>query len=215
MSAMQIRSFTPELEVSVKGSKREIEGIAVPYFRPVKIYEGLTEQFEPAVVEHQRSAMHRIKASHEHALLGGVLVGHTIHMEDTAEGLFWRSKIAKTRDGDDVLGLVEAGSLEHLSVGFREPIRSRRLAGPNGEVITSRVRVDLYEVAFTREGAYGELATIGGVRSIVIPGQAPADVLTGEEDVTEEYARREQYRSRLAEIQAELEDMRRRTAAWS
>lgn len=165
----QIRSFQPELEVRTKGSQREIEGIAVPYNQPQRITHDLIEQFDPGSSRHQFGALHRVKAAYEHIPLGGKVVGNTIHMEDTSDGLFWRARISKTPAGDEMLELVKDKVLTHLSVGFRSRGRRQIRATSGefaGETIVARTKVDLFEVAVTLEGAYGELATIGGVRTI-------------------------------------------------
>lgn len=206
-----------DLEVNVKGNRREVEGIAVPYNKPTVIDPSLIEQFESGFCEHQRAAMHRISACWEHAMLGGTLVGHTIHFEDTSEGLLWRSKIAKTRDGDDVLGLVEAGSLRQLSIGFRGPIKNRLIRSADGQVIKSRVQANLFEVAFVREGAYGEFAEVNGMRALLSPS---GEILAGpsqfgvEEDVTEQFEQKSRRMSYLAELNADLEAMNKRAAGW-
>lgn len=160
MSDMLHRSFTPDLEVRSGGDGRTIYGIAVPWGAPQRIDERLTEQFARGAFNHQLRAANRVRFSREHLTLGGSLIGTTQVMRDDAAGLYVELRASKTPVGDETLELVRDGALRDLSVGFRER-QNRHLPGG----ILERVTADLFEVAVTMAGAYGELATAAGVRS--------------------------------------------------
>jgi phage head maturation protease len=71
-------------------------------------------------------------------------------------------RVAKTPMGDETLELVREGALPHLSIGFRERQDGNlRMAGG----IVARTKADMFEIASTLEGAYGDLASAVGVRS--------------------------------------------------
>lgn len=172
---MAYRSFASDLHVRSGGDGRTLEGIVVPYSKPVRIDSTLVEQFEPGVFAHQMRAANRVKVAREHMMLGGTLIGAGQHMEDTREGLFMQLRVARTPVGDETLELVRDGALDELSVMFRER-QNRRLGGG----VVARVKADLLEVAVVLEGAYGRLATVTGVRSaggVIDDGVGePADV---------------------------------------
>lgn len=154
------RSFTPDLEVRSSGDGRTIYGIAVPWNSPQRIDDSLTEQFARGAFDHQLHAPHRIKFSREHLKLGGSLIGTVQLMRDDPAGLYVELRASRTPLGDETLELVRDGALTDLSIGFRER-QNRRLASG----VVERVTADLFEIAVTLAGAYGEAATVAGVRS--------------------------------------------------
>ena len=160
MDGTLYRAFTPDLEVRSDGDGRTIRGIAVPWGKPVRIDARLVEQFARGAANHQIRAAHRMRFAREHLDLGGTLIGATKLLRDDAAGLYGEWRASATPAGDETLELVRDGALRHLSVGFRERT-NRKLAGG----ITERVKADFVEVAVVLEGAYGELATVSGVRS--------------------------------------------------
>jgi len=158
------RSFSPDLQVRASGQGgsdgRTVYGIAVPYNAPTRIDDNLVEQFARGAFNHQIDKPGRVKFSREHMLLGGELIGVASMLKDDAAGLYVELRTAKTPTGESTLELIKAGALDELSIMFREA-KSRVLPGG----VTERVIADLREVAIVMEGAYGELATAGGVRS--------------------------------------------------
>lgn len=159
MSEMLYRSFPPDLEVRSAGDGRTVHGIAVPWEVPQQIDTGLTEQWAPGAFNHQLSAARRVRFAREHVDLGGALIGATQLMRNDASGLYVELRASKTVIGDETLELIKDGALPHLSIGFRER-HNRRL--PSGA--TERVTADLFEIAATMQGAFGDLAAVGGVR---------------------------------------------------
>jgi HK97 family phage prohead protease len=157
--------FAPELEVvrGAGGDGRTVEGIAVPYGRPQRIYEGLTEQFARGAFNHQLGAMHRVHVAREHVAMGGSPIGRIVEARDDAAGLWVRSRISATPTGDETLTLIEDGVLSELSIGFRQarPSWSRTLA----DGVIERVKADLTELSVVLRGAYGQKAKVTGVRA--------------------------------------------------
>lgn len=160
MSDVQYRSYRPELEVRSSGDGRTICGIVVPYQAPTRIHDSLVEQFARGAFNHQLRSPSRVKLSREHYLLGGEIIGAGSLMRDDAAGLYMELRASKTPKGDETLELVRDGALNELSIMFHAR-QDRRLAGG----ITERVTADMSEVAVVMQGAYGELATVSGVRS--------------------------------------------------
>lgn len=161
MTDVLYRSYSSELELRKTGDGRTLYGIAVPYRRAMRITDGLVEQFGTDPFPDQVRAYNRIPFAREHLPLGGVLIGATKMLRNDAAGLYGEWRVAKTPAGDEALALYEAGALRDLSIGFREKT-NRPLPGG----VVERVRATLTEVALVLEGAYGELATAMGVRSM-------------------------------------------------
>jgi HK97 family phage prohead protease len=158
------RTFSPMLEVRTGANQdgRTIYGIAVPWNAPMRINNTLVEEFHRGAFAHQFGAAHRVKYAREHLQLGGTLIGRVSMMRDDAAGQYVEMRVAKTPAGDETLELVREGALPHLSVGFRErQDGNMRLAGG----IVARTKADMFEIASTLEGAYGDLASAAGVRS--------------------------------------------------
>jgi HK97 family phage prohead protease len=159
-SEYQYRSFTPDLQVRSGGDGRTIYGIVVPYNAPTRINDQLVETFARGAFNHQLANPNRVRYSREHALLGGELIGAGTLMRDDAAGLYMELRASRTPKGDETLELIKDGALPHLSIMFAER-QNRRLSGG----ITERVKADLGEVASVMQGAYGDLASVSGVRS--------------------------------------------------
>ncbi|MHA6626889.1 HK97 family phage prohead protease [Pseudonocardia sichuanensis] len=157
------RTFLPELEIraaSKGGDGRTVEGIAVPYGRPQRIYDGLVEQFARGAFATQLSKPWRVRFTREHAMLGGALIGKAIELRDDAAGLWGAFRVSATPAGDETLTLIQDGVLDELSIGFREG-RNRTL--PDGTV--ERTRAHLTEVAVVLAGAYGQKAKVLATRA--------------------------------------------------
>ena len=175
MTDTLIRTFSPDLEVrkaAQGGDGRTVVGIAVPYAKPQRIDERLTEQFAAGAFKHQIRAAHRVKFAREHLSLGGSLIGRLDVMRDDVAGLYIEARVARTPLGDETLALLADGALSDLSIGFRAR-QDRRLPGN----VIERVTADLREVSVVLEGAYGEGALVAAVRSadeqaeeFVVPG---------------------------------------------
>lgn len=163
MPELLYRGFTPDIEIraaSKGGDGRTVEGIAVPYGRPQRIYDGLVEQFARGAFNHQLQAAHRVKFTREHGMLGGTLIGRGEEMRDDASGLWVALRVSATPTGDETLELIRDGALDELSIGFRE---SRNRTLPDGTI--ERTRANLFEVASVLRGAYGQAARIKALRA--------------------------------------------------
>ena len=186
MSEMLYRSFRPDIEVRSKGGDgRTVHGILVPWHAPTRITDQLVEEFEAGAFDHQFRAASRIKFAREHLPLGGTLIGAMIDgsMRNDVAGLYGELRTARTPIGEETLELIKAGALTDLSVGFRERADGNRRK-PGG--IVCRTKADMFEVAITLEGAYGELAMAAGVRSAAGAGSgsgynAPGELIADEE----------------------------------
>lgn len=160
-----MRTFEGGLELRSSnngGDGRTVFGRAVPYGVPQHIYEGLTEEFVQGAFSHQLRAAHRVRAAREHVDLGGTLIGALRSLDDRADGLHFEARVSKTVVGDETLELINDRALNQVSIGFRERPNGNRRTSSN---VLQRVSADLFELAFTMEGAYGDLAAVGGVRS--------------------------------------------------
>lgn len=159
-----IRTFTPDLEIrsSAKGGDgRTVVGIAVPYGRPQRINDQLTEQFAPGAFRRQMKAPNRILFTRDHMAHGGTPIGKTLLLRDDPKGLYGEWRVSNTPVGNETLELLKDGVLSDLSIGFREG-QNRRLPGG----IVERASADLREVSVVMEGAYGRGATVSEVRTL-------------------------------------------------
>lgn len=187
MSELLYRSYAPQLEVRTGANQdgRTIYGIAVPWNAPMRITDSLVEEFAPGAFDHQIRAgrgqlgapVTRIVYAREHMPLGGTLIGRVSMMRNDAAGQYVEMRVAKTPVGDETLELVREGALPHLSVGFRE--RSDGNMRKAGGVVC-RTRADMFEIASTLQGAYGDMAAAVGVRSA--GGQSSPGSLLEEQD---------------------------------
>lgn len=184
MSDLLYRSFTPQLEVRTGANQdgRTIYGIAMPWNAPMRITDSLVEEFAPGAFDHQIRASRgqlgapvtRIVYAREHMPMGGTLIGRVSMMRNDAAGQYVELRVAKTPVGDETLELVREGALPHLSVGFRErQDGNMRKAGG----VVCRTRADMFEIASTLQGAYGDMAAAVGVRSAGAGYSAPGDLL--------------------------------------
>lgn len=165
MSDLLTRRFEGDLELRSSnngGDGRTVFGRAVPYDAPQFIYDGLTEEFARGAFDHQLRAANRVRVAREHVQLGGTLIGALRALDDRADGLHFEGRVSKTPTGDETLELIHDKALRQVSIGFRErPHGNERM--PSGAI--RRTAADLFEVAFVMEGAYGDEAEVGGVRS--------------------------------------------------
>lgn len=168
------RSFTPQIELRSTGEGRTLHGIAVPYGQAQRIDERLTEQFRHGAFAKAVAAAHRVPLAREHMSHGGKLIGRLTELREDAAGLYFEARVSRTPLGDETLALLEDEALREVSIGFR-PRQDARLADGTIE----RVKADLRELAVVMEGAYGELATVGGVRSAV-DEEEPAELVEDE-----------------------------------
>jgi HK97 family phage prohead protease len=168
VTGIEYRSWTPDLEVRSEGDGRTVFGIAVPYNKPQRIDDTLTEVFLPGAFRAQMKAANRVVFARDHLRHGGTLIGRLTEMRDDAKGLYIEARISATSVGEDTLTLLRDKVLEEMSIGFAERQNRRR---PDG--VMERVTAHLAEVAVVLEGAYGRGARATGVRSAVDDGTCP------------------------------------------
>jgi len=162
MDTLQFRTFTPDLEVRSGGDGRTITGIAVPWGAPQRINDNLTEEWSPGAFNHQLKAANRVSFAREHMDLGGTLIGPVTALRNDGSGLYMEARASRTPVGDETLELVRDGALRDLSIGFRSRPGGDRLRS-DGTVVRSKA--DLFEIAVVRQGAFGDLANVTGIRS--------------------------------------------------
>jgi len=151
------RSYSVNLELRVNGDGRTIFGIAVPYNKEQRITSTMIEVFRKGVFAEVIKAPHRVKLLRGHG--ENNVLGRATLLRETDEGLYAEFKISKTREGDEALELVKDGALDQLSVGFM-PIKNKKR--PDG--VMERLKAHLAEVSLVTFGAYGEMASITGMR---------------------------------------------------
>jgi HK97 family phage prohead protease len=187
-----------DLDVRVKrGADGEpegvVEGIAVPWDKPTKIYDGLIEEFARGAFDQQIARPQSVFLARDHMPRGGALIGRLTAMRNDAAGLWVSGRVSKTPVGLETLTLLGDGVLDSFSIGFVEGKNSLRQAGK--DEITRRETAGLREVAIVPHPAYAG-AKITGVRGTCpLCGDGGAD-----EDETAETATRASLEALIASI---------------
>lgn len=159
---MEFRNLTDlgsDLELRGEGDGRTLVGIAVPWNRPTRINEQLTEEFLQGAFDRQLKAPDRIPLAREHLPHGGKLIGRVLALRNDSKGLYVEARVSPTVIGDETLALLADGALDHWSIGFRDTKNNRT---PQG--VMQRVKAQLTELAIVMEGAYGSHAKVASVR---------------------------------------------------
>jgi HK97 family phage prohead protease len=154
---MENRNYSVNLELRANSDGRTIFGIAVPYNIEQRITSTMVEVFRKGVFSEVIKAPHRVKLLRGHG--ENNVLGRATLLKETDNGLYAEFKISKTRAGDEALALVQDGALDQLSVGFM-PIKNKKR--PDG--VMERLKAHLAEVSLVTFGAYGEMASITGMR---------------------------------------------------
>lgn len=160
MAGTEVLYRSASNDVDINESKREVEGVAVPYGVDQPITPDLTERFEFGSFSNQLSSAHRTFFTRGHLAHGGSVIGKAIELRESAEGLIGKWKISNTAIGDETLELLRDDVLKGLSIGFRTK-QNRR----DGKV-TVRTSAHLVETAVVEEAAYGDLSVVTDVREV-------------------------------------------------
>lgn len=164
-----------DVELRGDGDGRTLAGIIVPWNRPTRINEHLTEEFVLGAFGRQTKDPGRVPLAREHLPLGGALIGRVTLLRDDAKGLYAEARVASTALGEETLELLREGALDHWSIGFKELQNGRTPAG-----VVQRKKATLTELAIVMQGAYGDHAKVLAMRSSECPGRlAAARVLEG------------------------------------
>lgn len=153
-SGLLHREFPAELSV---GDGRTVEVRIVPYGERVRHNDGAhgrgewyEEEFLPGVFDHQLNAANRVLANVEHEMGVNATVGHgTLLRSVPGDGFYGTFRLLNTPAGETARQLIEAGSLDGVSLEAQEV---RTLRGRDG--VLRRAKANLRAVAFTRFGAY-------------------------------------------------------------
>jgi len=154
---MENRNYSVNLELRANSDGRTIFGIAVPYNKEQRITSTMIEVFRKGVFSEVIKAPHRVKLLRGHG--ENNVLGRATLLKETDDGLYAEFKISKTREGDEALELVKDGALDQLSVGFM-PIKNKKRT----DGVMERLKAHLAEVSLVTFGAYGELASVTGMR---------------------------------------------------
>lgn len=173
------RSFAGHLEIRSGGDGRTVFGPAVPFDLPTQIDDQLIEEWDRGAFDHQIPAIRRVPLYHGHRVQGGVHVGHLTMGRADPKHLYVEGRVSKTQAGDEYLEMANDGSTPDFSIGFA--------VGPGGSQprgkITRRVKAHLTEVAGVPLGAFGQAASVAGVRAVTM-GDNPGLLPPGYDDDT-------------------------------
>jgi len=152
---LMIRVFAADITA---GDGRTVDVRIVPYGEKITHNDGLggvpkgipyTEEYVPGAFNHQVKAANRVYANFEHQQgLAGV-IGHGVALKEGQDGFYGSFRIHETADGDKALMMIREGILHGISVEAQRVKSVRTAAG-----IVQRVKANLRNVAFCREGAY-------------------------------------------------------------
>lgn len=130
------------LRAETDGDGRTIEGLAVPFGDVIDTFWDGKETFDRDCVF---DGADDAKLCYQH----GELIGRITATEQRDDGLHIRARIADTQLGRDVMGLLDEGALDSLSIGF-VPIESTR----DENDVTHRRHVRLLETSLVSWPAY-------------------------------------------------------------
>jgi HK97 family phage prohead protease len=155
---LETRSYELDLEVRADTDGRTICGICVPYDVEQRIHPTLTEVFRRGAFANVARAAHRVKllVGHDAQALP---IGRATLLREDERGLYGEFRVSKGQRGDDILELVRDGALSQMSVGF-QPLKDKR----RSDGVIERLAAHLAEVSLVTFGAYGQAASVVGVR---------------------------------------------------
>ena len=164
--AIHLGSDLADMEFRADVSKREFDGIAVPWDTEIDVDGWAYEVWRNGAFSHQLRAAFRVKVGDGHIPLGGSLIGRLDKMVNDAKGLRVTGKISKVPDGDNVLTLMGDRALDELSIGFyRVPGGDSITRKADSRPLYEMTRADLFEVALVPFGAYGRKAKVDAMRA--------------------------------------------------
>lgn len=158
MSDIQHRNFEIHLEHRKEGDGRTIYGMAVPYDVEQRINGNLTEVFRKGAFADVVRAPFRVKLLRGHDAKG-MPIGRATLLRETDKGLYAEMRVSQTAAGDEVLELIKDGALDQLSIGFA-PLKNRK----RDDGVIERLKAHLAEISLVTFGAYGDLASVAGMR---------------------------------------------------
>ena len=155
---LETRSYELDLEVRADTDGRTICGICVPYDVEQRIHPTLIEVFRRGAFANVARAAHRVKllVGHDAQALP---IGRATLLREDERGLYGEFRVSKGQRGDDILELVRDGALSEMSVGF-QPLKDKR----RSDGVIERLAAHLAEVSLVTFGAYGQAASVVGVR---------------------------------------------------
>lgn len=163
MSELICRAYEAGLEVRSGGDGRTVHGLAVPYNRPTDIREwGQTYKEEFVLGSFARTIAERgnkVKFLEQHDSLKPL--GRATALREDANGLYAEFRVSKTQRGDEMLEMIQDGTIDSFSIGFIPVTDDKRDAGKH----VIRREVKLREVSAVTFPAY-EGAAITGIRSL-------------------------------------------------
>lgn len=127
-------------------SPRTITGIAVPWDVKANVSSGESVLFLRGAFDTEGKRP-KLLENHDPAQLRGVVV----ELADSAEGLLFTAKFAKTRASDDAIELVKAGAYDSVSVGAY-PVKYK--IDGSGTMIVSEARLE--EISLVSSPAFPE-----------------------------------------------------------
>lgn len=152
---LMIRTFEADITA---GDGRTADVRIVPYGETITHTDGhggvpkgtpYTETYVPGAFNHQLKAANRVFANFEHQQgLAGV-IGHGVAFKEGTDGFYGSFRIHESPEGDKALMMIREGILHGISVEAK-PVKSVRTVSG----LVQRVKANLVNVAFCREGAY-------------------------------------------------------------
>lgn len=134
---------------------------AAPYEIETQLANELFETFERGAFANATKAPSRVKAFYQHR---GPLVGHALEVDDRADGVWIKAKLAKTASGEEVRELAREGFLTDVSIEFRPMKEYMKATRKTDGIHVRHSRGHLLGFAFVAVGAYGEHAYVASVR---------------------------------------------------
>jgi uncharacterized protein len=169
-----------DLELRDEGDGRTFFGIAVPWEVETDLDGYEHEVWTKGSFNHQLRAANRVSAGFGHIPLGGSLIGGMRTLRDDAKGLYVEGHISDVPDGNNAITLMKDKALRELSIGFfRVPGGDQTMRRADYGILRRYTKANLFEVALTPMGQYGQKAAVSGMRQQQMAGRERIEVSGG------------------------------------
>ena len=154
------------------GDGRTVDVLIAPYGERIEANDGAggvprgvvyQEEFLPGFASHQLNAPFRVTANVEHERGIAGKVGHGVTLVERSDGLHGTFRLLETQAGETARQLIEAGSLDGVS------IEADRVKDIRRGSIVQRAKMNVKAIAFTAYGAYK------GARILAIREEMPQE----------------------------------------
>ncbi|HZL38457.1 MAG TPA: HK97 family phage prohead protease [Tepidisphaeraceae bacterium] len=147
-------------EIRMLPGTRTLAGIAAPFNSPSEDLGGFREVIQRGAFNSTLSSNRDIRAllSHDNDKLLGRTSSGTLRLHETPDGLAFENDLPDVSYARDLMSLVQRRDIRGMSFGFRVPKGGDSWAKVNGQAVRTLKSVDLGEISYVANPAYGSTA---------------------------------------------------------